>query len=158
MDRGLVTLIGMSIAYLASFVGMGLAFSSTAVALQVREGTQHGIVLESRRHHVIAALEQSEEGDIQRIGGILREHHAVGIAVIIEEQPQQTARLLDHLLRFHRELVTGTAGIHAVAAEKLVHGGVDHLRLGPAGGGIVEVVVISHDGTGDAAKEALVEW
>ena len=26
MDRGLVTLIGMSIAYLASFLGMGLAW------------------------------------------------------------------------------------------------------------------------------------
>lgn len=26
MDRGLVTLIGMSIAYIASFVGMGLAY------------------------------------------------------------------------------------------------------------------------------------
>jgi hypothetical protein len=26
MDRGLVTLIGMSIAYLASFVGLGLAW------------------------------------------------------------------------------------------------------------------------------------
>jgi len=26
MERGLVTLIGMSIAYLASFVGMGLAW------------------------------------------------------------------------------------------------------------------------------------
>ena len=38
MDRGLVTLIGMSIAYLASFVGMGLAWWAWRRRRPARQG------------------------------------------------------------------------------------------------------------------------
>lgn len=38
MDKGLVTLLGMSIAYLASFLGMGLAWWSW----RKRQGSQGG--------------------------------------------------------------------------------------------------------------------
>ena len=116
------------------------------VALQMSEGAQDGIVLEAGRHHMVAALEQPEKRNVQRISGVLREHHAVRIAAVVEKRGQQPTRLLDHLFRLHGQLVAGAARVDPVVAEELVHGGVDHLRLGPAGRSVIEVVVVFHSG------------
>src|SRR5665647_879022 len=46
---------------------------------QVVERPQHGVVLHGRGHRVVAFLEQPEQREVQRVGGVVREDQAVRI-------------------------------------------------------------------------------
>jgi hypothetical protein len=93
---------------------------------------------------MIAALQHTEQGNVQRIRGILGENNAMRVAAIVEEGSQQTPGFLDHSFRFHGKLVAGAARVNPEIPEEPVHGGVNHFRLGPAGRRVIEVVIVSH--------------
>ena len=71
----------------------------SAIALEVVERTQHGVVLDPRGDDMVAFTDEPEQRDVQRIGDVLGEHHPIRVTAKPEELREQAAGLEDHLLR-----------------------------------------------------------
>ena len=127
--------------------------SYPAIALQVVERAQHGVVLDTRGDDMVASADEAEQRDVQRVGDVLGEHHPVGVAAEAEELREQAAGLEDHLLRLDGQGMPGPPRIDPMAAEEGVHEPVHRLGLRPRSGGVVEVVVVLHGGVlGSASR------
>ena len=99
---------------------------------------QHRVVIADRRHHVIARPHDAANRQIQHVGAVRAEddlQRIVGADQLGDALPGP----FDDAVGFHRLAVAAAAVRGADLALVVVDGRVDRLRLGPAGGGVVEI-------------------
>ncbi len=105
--------------------------------LQPVQGSQHGIMLQIRGDHMVAGVQQSADGDIQRLGGIAGEYHMIRPGAV-EKRRQLLPCAIDDP-GGGKTAVMGAAG----AVSQRGHGGhhrVDHrLGLSEGRGGVIQI-------------------
>jgi hypothetical protein len=91
------------------------------------------------------------DDEVERHGGVQGENQPVGVLwlacldqTLIKERGKPLAGGVDHLLRLHTQIASGSARIHAVLAVKIADGVVYLGRFRIARGGIIEVNNILH--------------
>ena len=94
----------------------------------VVEGTENGVVLEGRRDGVVPFLEETEDGDVQGIGGVVGEDQAVGVAAP-EEVGQALPGALENVPGLDAKVESGPPRVDAELPIELIHEGVDGLGL-----------------------------
>src|SRR5262249_24019472 len=87
---------------------------------------------------VVARGEHALEGHVERVGAVEREDEAVGRRAA-EELVEAVPRVVEDALGGQGHLVAGAAGGGQRRAGEAGQGLVNRLRLGKAGGGVVEV-------------------
>ncbi len=109
-----------------------------AALLQGAQGTGDGIVLHARSHHPVPRPQQSEQGLVDRLGGIGGEgdprrirnpEHAGHRLPCLKNQPPRRQSLP----------MAAPPGVGPETAQRPVDGSVDRLRFGKRGGGVIEV-------------------
>ncbi len=114
-----------------------------AVAPEVVERPQDGVVLEGRRDGMIARLEQARDDEVEGVGRVVAEAEPVRIGPV-EERREELAGVLDDEPGLHAEVVAGASGIDAEVPVEVVHVGVDLFGLGEGCRPVVEEDQLAH--------------
>ena len=93
------------------------------------KGAENGIMLKGGRDGVVAFGENSENDEIEGVGGVVGEAEAVGIGSI-EKPGQELAGVIQQLAGFHAHVVARAARVDASLAIKGVHERINRFGLG----------------------------
>ncbi len=107
------------------------------------EGARDGVVFEGGGDDVIAGTEEAFECDVERVGGVHGENHAV-VVFSANEVGELFADAVEHFFGTDGHAVSGAAGVGGFLGEELGHARGDGGGFGPRGGGVVEVNDIGH--------------
>ncbi len=106
--------------------------------LQCPQRPHDRVVLHRRGNDMVAPVQEPPEGDIERLGGVLRKNDPEGV-VRTEESRHRLARIQDDPASIDREPVPGAARRAADLTEVPVHGALRLLRFRPGGRGVIEI-------------------
>ena len=104
------------------------------------DGPDHGIVFEVGGNDVVAFREQSEDDQIESVGGVVPETQSFrAVQIATEEFRQPFAKFVEQLASLDCEIEAAASRIHAGLAIELQHEFINVFWLGPDRRGIVEI-------------------
>src|SRR4051812_20199624 len=102
--------------------------------------TNDRVVLAICGDDVVAFGEQSEDDEVERVGGVVAEAEALGtILVSVKELGETLAETIEQRAGFDGQVETTAAGIDTGLSIELQHEVVNVLWLGPNSGSVVEI-------------------
>src|ERR1039458_902002 len=104
------------------------------------DGPDHRIVFEVGGDYVVAFREQSEDDQIESVGGVVSEAQSLwALQIAAEELRQPFAKSVEPVPRLNREIEAAASRIHARLAIELQHEFINVFCLGPDRRGIIEI-------------------
>ncbi len=104
---------------------------------QLCQRPQDGVVFADGRHHVFARPDGADNGHVQDIGAVEAEDNFAGVRA--NQLGHAVAGVFDDAVRFERIAIAAAAAGGADLTQIMVDRVVHRRRLGPGGGGVVEV-------------------